>query len=218
MTQDEWPHTWKARLVEAGKIGGAITSIGAAVALLWMFSVGPIRQALDFFTGIAEDQAVFQARTTREFERIWQEIENLADGVAQATGEDRIIREQPGQTYVREPVRQGQAVQFNFVASRTALGSACTLFRTVPMFVDESRIPQPGPSVFPRRQIGSQAEFLQPRYHMPETLQPGRVAMYLILEYDCPSSEAGVTQRVLDRTSTAVFRLLSGAPDTEDPQ
>jgi hypothetical protein len=208
MTQDEFPHTWRARLIEAGKIAGAITSILATAAAVWMFSVGPIRQAYDFFTSIAESQEAFQVRTTQEFQRMWEEIENLADGVARATGEDRIIREQPGQTYVPEPVYVGDRVQFNFVAERTQLGAACVLQRTVPMYTDETRIPQPGPPYFPQRQIGAGPTFLQPRYEMPEALQPGRIAMYLILEYDCPSAEVGVMQRVLDRTSTAVFRLL----------
>jgi hypothetical protein len=201
------------RVIEAGKIAGAITSIGAAVALVWMFSVGPIRQALDFFTGIAEEQRAFQERTTQEFERLWQEIEHLANGVAQATGENRIIREQPGQTFVPEPVRVGDTVQFNFVAERTALGAACILHRTVPMFIDETRIPQPGPAYYPQRQIGPGPTFLQPRYQMPDSLQPGRIAMHLILEYDCPAAEEDVTQRVLDRTSTAVFRLLPASEE-----
>lgn len=200
MTNDEFPHTWRGRIIEIGKLAGASASIAATITAFWMFTAGPIREFLNLIDMIREEQVL-----------IWEEIGRLADGVARATGEDRVIREQPGQTYVSEPVYQGERVRFNMVAERTRLGAACTLIRTVPMFTDETRIPQPGPAAFPNRQIvGQGATFLQPVYEMPDTLQPGRVSIYLILEYECPAGDTGARQQVLDRTTTAVFRLLPG--------
>jgi hypothetical protein len=204
MTQDEWPHSWRARIIELSKLLGAATSICATAVAVWLFIWGPIGE----FIGLVRS-------TNAEVQLIWREMERLADGVARATGEDRIIREQPGQTYVPEPVYVGDTVQFNMVVERTTLGRPCILERTVPMYVDETRIPQPGPAYTPTLQVGSQATFVQPRYEMPTTLQPGRIAMHLILEYRCPASSSPdgvvVWERVLDRTSTAVFRLMEGA-------
>lgn len=206
MTQDEFPHTWIARFIEMGKIAGAATSIAATGTAIWMFTVGPIRE-------FVEAQAAIAAEITA----IWDQLEIMNARVAAANGEDRIIREQAGQTFVAEPVYQGDLVTFNMVAERTVLGQPCRLVRTVPMYVDGTRIPQPGPAVTPTQQIGPRQTFLQPRFEMPDTLQPGRVAMHLILEYECPQSydDTGGAQRihwerVLDRTSVAVFRLIEG--------
>jgi hypothetical protein len=206
MTTDEFPHTWIARFIELGKISGAATSIIATATAVWMFGWGPIKDFIDTQRIIAS-----------EITSIWDELEIMNARVASANGEDRIIREQPGQTFVAEPVYEGDLVTFNMVAERTTLGQPCRLTRTVPMYVDTTRIPQPGPPVRPNQQIGVRQTFLQPRYEMPPTLQPGRVAMHLILEYECPQSytdEANMERirwdQVLDRTSVAVFRLLEG--------
>jgi hypothetical protein len=207
VTQDEFPHTFIARFIELGKITGAATSIIATLTAVWMFGWGPIKDFVDAQAGIAS-----------EITRMWTEIEVLSTRVAAANGEDRIIREQAGQTYVPEPVYQGELVTFNMVAERTTLGQPCRLMRTVPIYVDETRIPQPGPAVSPNRQIGAEQTFLQPRYEMPDTLQPGRIAMHLILEYECPQTvsrsnglpDAIIWTQVLDRTSVAVFRLREG--------
>jgi hypothetical protein len=206
VTTDEFPHKFIFRFIELGKIAGAATSIVATATAVWMFGWGPIKDFVDA-----------QARIATEITSIWDELETLNARVSAANGEDRIIREQPGQTYVPEPVYMGDAVTFNMVAERTTLGQPCRLMRTVPIFTDETRIPQPGPSTTPNRQIGQQQTFLQPRYQMPVTLQPGRVSMYLILEYECPQTveregrpDTIVWTPVLDRTSVAVFRLLEG--------
>jgi hypothetical protein len=199
MTQDEWPHTWRARVIELSKLLGAGTSIAATMMATWLFVWGPVGEFVGLIRGIPG-----------ELTRMWEAIEQLESSVATATGEDRIIREQPGQTYVPEPVYLGDRVQFNMVVERTRLGLPCTLLRTIPIFTDETRIAQPGPPVIPLRQVEATATPVQPRYQMPASLRPGRVAMYLILVYECPTGEANVMQEVRDRTSIAVFRLLEG--------
>jgi hypothetical protein len=212
MTNDEFPHTWLARFVELGKVAGAATTIGATATALWMFTVGPISDFVEAQKSIAT-----------EITAIWDELDVMNARVAAANGEDRIIREQPGQTFVSEPVYQGDLVTFNMVVERTTLGQPCRLTRTTPMYVDTTRIPQPGPSVTPNRQIGAQQTFLQPRYEMPDTLVPGRVAMHLILEYECPQTHSDSDgdevirwEQVLDRSSVAVFRLRAGPRPLEE--
>jgi hypothetical protein len=212
MVEDHWPTKWKFRIIEIGKIVGSLTTIFGSAALIWAAVYGPIREFFDT-----------QAQIGAEITAIWDELDVMNARVAAASGDDRIIREQPGQTFVAEPVYQGDLVTFNMVVERTTLGQPCRLTRTVPMYVDTTRIPQPGPAREATRQIGGQQTFLQPRYEMPETLVPGRVAMHLILEYECPQSYTngeGVErirwEQVLDRTSVAVFRLRAGPRPPEE--
>lgn len=144
------------------------------------------------------------AETQRE---IVSTVASLRNDVRSATGEDRVIRQPPGLSYIQEPVRAGETVVLILVAGRTKLGAECTLTRWTPLFTDERNAPIPGRKAGPpdvQRQIG--AETTTMRIEMiPPDLRPGRITVVLALDYDCDG------QRVPDRTDPVAYYLLGPA-------
>lgn len=148
-------------------------------------------------------------RSAQTLERLRADMLRLADGldalradVARVSGEDRVIRQIPGLSYVAEPVRQGEPVILYLVAQRTRLGAQCRLLSAVPLFTDNTGITVAGtmPQVWPR--IGPEAKRLRVEIAAPANLRPGRIELHLALDYDC----GGV--RTPDRTDTVIFTLL----------
>lgn len=148
-------------------------------------------------------------RSAQTLERLRADTLRLADGldalradVARVSGEDRVIRQIPGLSYVAEPVRQGEPVILYLVAQRTRLGAQCRLLSAVPLFTDNTGITVAGtmPQVWP--QIGPEAKRLRVEIAAPANLRPGRIELHLALDYDC----GGV--RTPDRTDTVIFTLL----------
>lgn len=129
-------------------------------------------------------------------------IAELADQVRELAGENRVIRQMAGQSYVIEPVRVGDKVVLNIVAQRTTLGASCRLIGGQSLFTDEDGITVPGSALAARRQIDAMPTRLRVTLDPPPDLMPGRVEVYLSLEYDC----GGKT--VFDRTDTLVYRLM----------
>lgn len=126
--------------------------------------------------------------TAASVERLAGEVSALVDGVRRANGEARIIRQPPGRSYIREPVRQGQNVVMIMVAERTELGRNCRLEQWVPIFTDERNIPTPGERAAAgpvRRQLDDELMPLRIEMVPPATMMPGRVTVYLALDYRC---------------------------------
>jgi len=186
MTGDEFPHTIAGRIVEVAKVVAAIGIILGSATTLWAFTYGPVALFLD------------QWRTMQI------DIAELQDNMRQVQGEDRVIRETPGLTYVSEPVYENEQVVFNFVAERTRLGRTCILQHSQPIFTDILNTPTPGLKREAARQIRDDPTPLRPGYTPPANLRPGRVTLYLILVYTCDG------RTVFDQTSTAAFELIEG--------
>lgn len=150
-------------------------------------------------------RAVAIYNAPRQLEEIAATLKTLQDSVNRATGEDRVIRQTPGLSYVEEPVYQGENVILYMVAERTTLGRDCRLVDWTPLFTDELNITLPGQRGIAgpvRRQISDAPTKLRIEVIPPASLQPGRIELYLVLEYQC----AGKT--VPDRTDVVTYRLL----------
>ncbi|WP_226783314.1 hypothetical protein [Oceaniglobus trochenteri] len=186
MTSDEFPKTWRGRVVEAAKLIGALSIICGFFGGAWSITYGPLRDFLDQWAAMQIN------------------IAQLQDDMAAVQGEDRVIRETPGMTYVAEPVYQGENIRFNFVAERTRLGEPCILIQSQSIFTDAYNVPTPGSARLAARQVDDRPTPLQPTFTPPPNLRPGRVTVYLILTYQCDG------KTVFDRTSTAAFELLEG--------
>lgn len=135
-------------------------------------------------------------------DHIFHEVREMRDSLRRVTGEDRVIRQTPGQSYVVEPVTWGTTVVMNVVVQRTTLGATCRLLRRTGVFTDRNGVAYAGLTVEPSRQIGVTPDRVRIEMEHPRALPPGRTEVYLALEYNC----AGVT--VFDRTDNMVFTLL----------
>jgi|GEM_PF-999866 len=134
---------------------------------------------------------------------VTQSVAELRADVAQATGDDRVIRQPKGLSYVTEPVHLGEDVVYNLVIERTTLGANCNFMGGESLFTEAGGVMTPG-SALPAstRRLAAQQTRLHLRLTPPENLRPGRIELYLALEYDCDG------KRVYDRTDTAVYQLL----------
>ena len=186
MTSDEFPHSLAGRVVELAKVLGSIGIIVSFFSGIWAFTYGPVASFLD------------------QWSRMQNNIAELQQKMAVVQGEDRVIREVPGLTYVSEPVYEGENIVFNMVAERTRLGLNCVLQYSQPIFTDMLNIPTPGLRREAARQIRDDPTPLRPGYTPPPNLRPGRVTVYLILAYTCDG------KTVFDQTSTAAFEIIEG--------
>ena len=186
MTSDEFPHSLAGRVVELAKVLGSIGIIVSFFTGIWAFTYGPVASFLD------------------QWSRMQNNIAELQQKMAVVQGEDRVIREVPGLTYVSEPVYQGENIVFNMVAERTRLGLNCVLQYSQPIFTDMLNIPTPGLRREAARQIRDDPTPLRPGYTPQPNLRPGRVTVYLILAYTCDG------KTVFDQTSTAAFEIIEG--------
>lgn len=194
MTGDEFPKSLSGRIIETAKVIGAMSIIFSACVGVWAWTVGPVAE---FFSRI--DQLV-------------EDMEEVKQDVARANGEDRVIRQPEGMSYIKEPVRQGQPVTMIAVVGRTKLGEGCILTDWVPIFSDERNIPTPGRpdrAGPPRRQIDGDLTPLEIVMRAPPSLRPGRATVYLTLTYRCQPSQIVVR----DRTRTLPFELLPEEPE-----
>lgn len=187
MTGDEFPHTFIGRIVELAKVVGSLTVLASTASLIWAMTVGPVAGFID------------------EWREMQVAIATLHKDVRSLKGEDRVIREITGLTYISEPVRVGEDVQFNMVLERTQLGEPCIYISSTPIYTDERNIPIPGPRKMGGRQISTDPTPLASIHQLAKSLRPGRVVGYLILEYQCNG------KTVFDRTSSVPFLLLQQA-------
>ncbi len=134
---------------------------------------------------------------------ISSEVAELRDEVAQATGDDRVIRQPRGLSYVTEPVHVGEEVVFNLVIERTTLGANCNFLGGQSLFTEAGGVMTPGSAIpAATRRLAERQTRLRLRLVPPVNLNPGRIELYLALEYDCDG------KTVFDRTETVVYQLL----------
>lgn len=180
---------WGFILEEAQKWATRLIFAAVALALAYLFT--PLKDRL---SGIWEGP--------ERLAEISAKLDALSLDVRRATGEDRIIREVPGLSYVTEPVHFGDTLTLNLVIRRTELGERCTLIKRTALFTDETNIASPGPSVSPAMQISTADTAIRLRLQMPAQIRPGRVTVHLSLEYECDG------KRMFDQTSPVAFMLL----------
>lgn len=164
-----------------------------AGALLW---VTPVWERA---TAIWDSPAVL--------DEIQVDLRFLRAEIAVATGEDRIIRQPSGTSYVVEPVVRGDAVVMHLVLGRTTLGESCRFVGGVSLFTDLAGITVAGSEVRVQRQIGASPARIRVDLQHPSSLLAGRVEVYLALEYICN----GDTR--FDRTDTLAFLLVERESD-----
>lgn len=184
MTGDEFPHSVMGRIVELAKVVGSLTVLVSTASLIWASTAGPIA---GFFV---------------QWEAMQESVELLHKDVKELKGENRVIRETPGLTYVSEPVHVGDPITFNVVLERTTLGLNCVFESSIPMYIDERNIAMPGPRNTVGRQIRDDPVPIVSTHQQARDLRPGRVSMYLILQYECNG------KTVFDRTTSVAFLLL----------
>jgi len=198
MTGDEFPKSRSGRLIELGKIAGALSAIFVLVSVVWGMTFGPLREAYVMIGDFVD-----------RFARLEVTVAELQQDVARANGEDRVIRQIQGQSYIREPVKQGDNVVMHMVAGRTKLGIDCRLTDWTPIFTDELNIPTPGQRLNAGRvprQLSDDTTTLRIEMIPPAILRPGRIMVYLTLTYQCPTEDGTTT--VQDRTDTLAYQLL----------
>lgn len=179
-------------LDEAKKWTTRVIFAGVAAGLVYIFT--PVK---DRIAEIWKSPARLAAIT--------EKLDFLATEIMRATGEDRVIHEAPGLSYVKEPVYLGDQITLNMVIRRTRTGAACTLLSRTALFTDESNISSAGDPVHPARQIGTAETPIRFVLDVPSQAQPGRITVYLNLEFDCGG------KRVFDRTRPVAFMLLERA-------
>lgn len=103
------------------------------------------------------------------------------------TGENRVIYQPAGFSYVRTPVYQNETVEIILTIGRTDRGKDCLFLGGRAIFLDESNFEIPGSEIKPQRQIGIGAERFIVLVEQPKRLplRPGNVAVYLTLDYNC---------------------------------
>lgn len=189
MTSDEFPHSWSARIVEAAKVVGALSILASTAFGIWAWLYGPVGVFFDRIDLLVEDVAQLKA------------------DVARANGDDRVIRQTPGLSYVEEPVYEGETLTLIMVASRTTLGRDCRLTEWAPLFTDAGGIKIPGAPAIDgpvRRQISDETTRLKIPITPPGGLTPGRVELHLALTYLCGG------RVVYDSTDPVVYELIEG--------
>ena len=129
--------------------------------------------------------------------RINESMRNLA-------GENRIIRQKEGLSYVEEPVHKGENVTLYLVIERTELGKNCVLTKAVPLFKDKTGVTTPG--IRPERDsvsgLTTDSTAIRLEYVPPPNLELGRIEVYVSLEYDCDG------KTMFDKTDVLTYQLL----------
>lgn len=181
----------------------ALTTAGALILALFT----PIVERAQAVWHSPETNAEGFATINERLDRQAAAIAELTAGVKRATGEDRVIRQTPGLSYVAEPVYQGETVVLYMVAERTTLGRDCRLMEWVPLFTDETGVSMPGSgptAASPKRQITNTPTRLMLEIQAPDKLRPGRIELYLALTYNCNGAA------VYDKTAPVVYEMLEG--------
>lgn len=180
------------------RIFGLLFLVAVSI-LVWLFT--PISEKVSGIWHSPEKLQSIEENQVEGFRAQAEQLSKLSDQVAAINGEDRVIRQSPGQSYVTEPVGQGEDVTLNLVAQRTALGERCKLVASQSLFTDARGVAMTGKSGSVKRQIGTDATRLIVVIEPPKTLLPGRIELYLALEYLCDG------RTVFDRTDTVYYTL-----------
>lgn len=179
-----------AILRDALVLGTALSMIlGMAASILWL-AFADI--AVDRMRGLLELDKLASA----------EDLRALAADVRTLAGEDRVIRQPRGRSYVDEPVHLGERVVLILFLERTATGASCEFLSGNSVFEDMSGIRTGGSGIRPTQQIGPDPTRLRLSLDPPDTLRPGRVTVSLILRYRCGE------RIVFDETDPIAYRLL----------
>ena len=181
-----------AILRDAMVLGTALSMVlGMAASILWLAFA---------------DIAVERLRSLLELDRLAsaEDLQELAADVRALAGEDRVIRQPRGRSYVEEPVHLGERVVLILFLERTSTGASCEFLSGNSVYEDMGGIRTGGSGIRPTLQVGNDAQRLRVILDAPETLRPGRVTVSLILRYRCGE------RIVFDETDPIAYRLLAG--------
>ena len=70
-------------------------------------------------------------------------VDKINESMRNLAGENRIIRQIEGLSYVEEPVYKGENIFLHLVVERTELGRNCVLTKAVPLFKDKTGVTTP---------------------------------------------------------------------------
>lgn len=155
-----------------------------------------------------------ESERNERFDSIENTLEEVLLAIKDLRGDNRVISQESGLSYVEEPVSVGEDVNIIVVAERTEYGKHCTIKDSQSIFMDTNRIPTPGQRALEnsRRNINTDPSVIPVQLVPPANLKPGRIEVYLILEYSCPIMADGVPttnfKTVFDKTDTLVYELL----------
>ena len=131
-------------------------------------------------------------------------VSKMNESMRNLSGENRIIRQMEGLSYVEEPVRRGENVFLYLVVERTELGKDCVLTKAVALFKDKTGVTTPGTR--PERPIHlgvtTDPTAVRLEYIPPPNLELGRIEVYVSLEYDCDGKP------MFDKTDVLTYELL----------
>lgn len=135
---------------------------------------------------------------------IEKSIIDLGKNIRTLSGEDRVIRQREGLSYVEEPVHKGDNVFLYLVLERTELGKNCKLTKAVPLFKDKTGVTTPGtrPERPLQSGLGTDPTVIRLEYIPPPNLELGRIEVYVTLEYDCDG------RTLFDKTDILTYELL----------
>lgn len=168
------------------------------IITLALFILTPLWDRLKIIWRSTEDIAAIK----NDLHQLQQDLNGLRIDVARANGEDRVIRQLPGLSYVAEPVYRGDPVVLYLTIQRTRLGAYCQLVEAVSLFTDFSGATISSSISSLVHPFGTDPVRLRLVLQQPSGLLAGRIELYLLLQYDCN----GV--KILDRTDTVVYNLI----------
>ena len=135
--------------------------------------------------------------------RIEDKVDENANSIESLLGNDRVIRQPSGSSYVREPVHVGEEISIFYLIQRTEYGKVCILKGAQPLFRDEvERTLLTGVLKDSLRQATVQIEDFLITIIPPEGLNIGRIEVHLVLEYNCDG------RTVFDKTDILAYNLL----------
>lgn len=127
--------------------------------------------------------------------------------ILRALGEDRVLRQPPGLSYVQEPVYVGDEILVNLTIERTEWGASCVFQGGNAVFVQPNGIILGGAQIPVQRQISTDLTRLVIQVESPNqrfvqiTELDQRWAIYFALEYECYG------QHVIEETRPIPFIL-----------
>lgn len=143
--------------------------------------------------------------------------------IIEALGEDRVLRQPRGLSYVEEPVFVGGQMAVNVVIERTDMGSHCILKEGHILFIEPGGNIINGGRFDPLRQISTDMTRLRMVFDAPTPTTSShsatpRWAVYFVLEYTCElvniHSSRGQAQRktIYEDTYPMPFFLRNSSP------
>jgi hypothetical protein len=166
--------------------------VGSAIAGVSLFMVTVIMAGLMSLYGQALRSAAQE----------WLGITAIYKRITELAGEDRVITQPYGMSYVRTPVVQGESIELVLVVGRTQKGTDCILREIIPLFTDDTGNSIAGRPREPASQLSPEITRRELVIDYPSRLRPGRASLQLQLEYDCDG------KTVFDMTYPTPFDVL----------